>query len=193
MNRAVVNRLMTVLLVCCTGVEAATVFKSVDENGVVTFSDTPPEGGVPAETLQIETPPPQDPQAHREQLETLRETTDRMVADRMARERHRAEMKAIAARTGSYQASPAPGYDPYPSYIPVYRRGYRDHDGPPYRPGLRPRPEHPIARPPLRPGYGGGDPNDQLMRPIVSPRAAGTGSANAQLMRPIVSPRDNRN
>lgn len=189
MTIAAVNRLIPLLLVWGIAVEAATVFRSVDENGVVTFSDKPPEGGVQAETLQIDTPPPQDPEAHREQLETIRETTDRMVADRMARERHRAEMRELEARTQAYRAPPEPAYYPYQGYVPIYRRGYRDHPEPPYRPGFRPRPIHPIAVPPLWPGHGGGDPNYQLMRPLVSPRTAGSGSSNAQLMRPIVSPR----
>ncbi len=182
-------RLIPLLLLHCTAVWADTVFRSVDEHGVVTFSDTPPSDGVPVETVEIDTPPPQDPQAHQERLEALRETTDRMAADRMARERHRAELREIEARTQAYQAPTEPAYEPTVTYVPVYGGPrYRDGHRPPWRPGYRPRPDHPVARPPLRPGRPGGDPNDQLMRPIVSPRDAGAGSSNAQLMRPIVSP-----
>ena len=185
-------RLLPLLLICCTSAWGATVFRSVDENGVVTFSDTPPEGGVPAETMEIDTPPPQDPEAHAAQLDAMRETTDRMVEDRMARERHRAEMREIEARTQAYQAPPQPVYDPYTSYAPVtYTRRYRGIHRPPWRPGHRPRPEHPIARPPLRPVHPPGGPNDQLMRPVVSSRdGAGMGTTNAQLMRPMLSSGD---
>jgi hypothetical protein len=184
-----VHRFISLLLICSAAAGAETVFRSVDENGVVTFSDTPPAGDVQAETLRIDTPGPQDPQAYEAQLDSMRETTDRMVADRMARERHRAELREIEARTEAYQAPPEPVYDPTVGYAPVYTgRRYPGHYRPPWRPGFHPRPEPPIARPPLRPGHPGRDPNDQLMRPIVSPRDAGAGSNNAQLMRPIVSP-----
>jgi len=44
---------------------ATTVYKSVGANGVVSFSDTSPEGGVPAEVLQINPATPQSTEAHR--------------------------------------------------------------------------------------------------------------------------------
>ena len=182
-------RLILLLLFFCASAGAATVYRTVDENGVVTFSDTPPPGEGPVETMTIDTPPPQDPAAHQQRLEDMRETTDRMAADRRERERHRAELREIDARTQAYQEPAQPYYDPYDSYLPVYsRRYYGGHYRPPWRPGYKPRPEHPIARPPLRhPPYSVGG-NDQLMRPMVSSRqGSGSGTSNAQLMRPMLS------
>jgi hypothetical protein len=82
----------------------------------------------------------------------MRETTDRMVADRQQRERHRAEMRKLQSESrpqvinnaapAGYDASYGGDYYPYPVYRP--RPGYRPG-------GYWPRPGHPIARPPLRP------------------------------------------
>ncbi len=174
-----------VMLVCALPVFAETVFRSVDESGAVTFSDTPPEGDVEVETITIDTPQAQSPEAARQRLEDMRETTDRMVADRQAREKHRAEMRELQARTQPPpQQVDAPGYyDYYPVYsgTRTVRRDY--YGGTPWRPGhgLRPRPEHPIARPPLRPGIG--------YRPDYGPQPNVNLGSNSQLMRPIVSPR----
>ncbi len=135
---------------------AATVYKTVDENGVVSFSDAPPKGDEPVETLEIDARAPVLTQTEQAQLDAMRETTDRMVADRQQREKHRAEMRqqqvdsqaratenvAPGAYNGTY-----PAYYPYPVYIPVGR----------------PRPIHPIARPPLRP------PAAQLPEGVISP------------------------
>lgn len=131
-------------LISCITV-AATVYKTVDEQGVVSYSDTPPAEAVPVETLVIDVQAPELSETAQQQLEDLRETTDRMVADRQQREKHRAEMREQQAQS---QAPPqvaeytdpgfyngvSPTYYPYPVYHPVHR----------------PRPVHPIARPPLR-------------------------------------------
>ena len=125
---------------------AATVYKTVDENGVVSYSDTPPVKEVPVETLVIDVQAAPPGESAQEQLEAMRETTDRMVADRQQREKHRAQLREQQAKN---QAPPqaAEYSDPglysgtYPAYYPY----------PVYRPVRRPRPVHPIARPPLRP------------------------------------------
>tara|TARA_R110001592_G_scaffold337300_1_gene623664 strand:+ start:283215 stop:283775 length:561 start_codon:yes stop_codon:yes gene_type:complete len=124
---------------------AATVYKTVDEQGVVSYSDTPPAEEVPVETLVIDAQAPELSETAEEQLEALRETTDRMVADRQQREKHRAAMREQQAQS---QAPPQvveytePGFynGPSTAYYPY----------PVYRPVRRPRPVHPIARPPLR-------------------------------------------
>ena len=72
------------LLACMHGV-AATVYKSVDENGVVTFSDTPPDTDT-AEEVQINVQEGLSPEESAARLEEMRETTDRMAADRCERE-----------------------------------------------------------------------------------------------------------
>lgn len=161
----------------------ATVYKSVDEHGVVTFSDTPPADSSTAEQLQIDTPPPSSTGEYQQNLETMRETTDRMAADRREREKHRADMREAQARTNAYQQPQAydrdyDDYDDY-SYVTSYRnkpgRGHNRPGRPPWRPGHRPKPEHPIVRPPHRP-----TPNNKLTRPTDN---------NAQLMRPMTSRR----
>jgi len=137
---------------------AATVYKTVDENGVVSYSDTAPAIEQEAEVMVIDVPAPQDSESAQEQLEAMRETTDRMVADRQQREKHRAEMRKLQAESEPQvieYGAPADsggiytGYYPYP----VYRPG-----------GYRPRPTHPIARPPLRPrpGY---PPREDIISP----------------------------
>jgi hypothetical protein len=175
-------------LLCSLPALSSTVYKTVDENGVVSFSDTPPGGDTQVETMQIDAP---DPRLDEEDQARL-ETTDRMAADRREREKHRAELRRLQAET-----TPPPNYttEDYTDYLgssrysgyysgPVYRPwrpGYRPghpgyRPGPPGHrpgrpPGYRPRPEHPIARPPLRqpPQVQLGS-NAQLMRPLVSPR-----------------------
>jgi len=156
-----------ILLLCSTTALATTVYKTVDENGVVSFSDTPQEKD--AEVLKISTPEPQSPEEHLANLEAMRETTDRMAEDRREREKHRAELKELAARNQAPQYPPQQNYSDY--YYPINSRSYRRHGQPPYDPGYRPKPEHPIAHPPLLPNGGGNrSTNSQLMRPMVSSR-----------------------
>ena len=78
----------------------------------------------------------------------MRETTDRMVADRMAREKHRAEIGKLQAETQaklSTQALPD-YYESSTVYSGYYGRPSRRYWRDPYKP----RPAHPIVRPPLQ-------------------------------------------
>ena len=183
--RGTFRSLAALLLLCSGPALATTVYKSVDERGVVTYSDTRPEGDSPVETLHIDTPDPEVSPEDRERLEAMRETTDRMAADRREREKHRAEMRRLQAETdrpvdygpanyGDYMGYTTghPGYWAYPPRRP-WRPGYR----PGHRPGHGHRPEHPIVRPPLRP------------HPVAGPQPQIQTGSNAQLMRPLVSPR----
>lgn len=173
------NSLLLILVLAGGAAAQNTVYKTVDEDGVVSFSDQPPTTGQAAETLTIDTPAAQPTGEYSKNLEAMRETTDRMAQDRMAREKHRAEMRELASR----QAQQAPTYqDPgYTSYYPsTYSRSYRREYRPPwYWGGHRPRPEHPIARPPMRPQPtphpGSLQNNAQLMRPIVSDNTSSRG------------------
>jgi hypothetical protein len=132
-------------LLCCLPSFAETVYKSIDDSGVVSFSDTRPTGDILVETVVIEVPASPSSDLTEQRLEDMRETTDRMAADRMAREKHRVELRQLDAQKYA-QKSPQDlteyydttttysGYYPYPA-----RRAWR-----------RPiRPAHPIARPPL--------------------------------------------
>lgn len=165
------HRLLAVLILLCTSTAySQTVYKTVDESGVVSFSDTPPTQGTESEVLQLQVIEPQSPEEYQARLDAMRESTDRMAEDRMAREKHRAEMKELQAKTQSYQTPTTNSYDDY--YPGYYSSKSRYQHRIPWRPGHRPKPEQPIVRPPLRPEHYGGyrDPNSQLMRPIVSGR-----------------------
>lgn len=162
------------LLLFCLGgqvaaVNAQTVYRTVDENGVVSFSDTPPEGDQPVEAMTLDVPAAQDPEVYQQNLEAMRESTDRMVEDRQAREKHRAEMRELAARSAPPTTqAPQTLVDQYSTgWSSSYNSGHYYRPGrPPWRPGYRPRPEHPIHRPPVRPMPSTQN-NSQLMRPII--------------------------
>ena len=114
---------------------ATTVYKTVDENGVVSYSDSPPAEEVPVETMVIDVQTPELSETAQEQLEAMRETTDRMVAGRQQREKHRADMRQ---QQSERQVPPQvveytdPGF-----YNGTYSGNY---PYPVYRPGRRPRP-----------------------------------------------------
>jgi len=179
MKHCTFRLLPLVALCCCLPGLAATVYKSIDEKGVVHFSDTPPEEGVLLEELIIDIPESPDADQTQQRLEEMRKTTDRMAADRMAREKHRAEMRELQARTDALRT---PQYTPVDDYYPtVYTGGYGYYDYPyPYRRYYRrvdrPRPGHPIARPPLRPGAGPSYEDNfpaPHIRPLFTPKTRG--------------------
>lgn len=155
------------ILLCLLSVPAfaQTVYKTV-EDGVTTFSDAPPTEGV-AEVFEMQVPPRSDDGLLEERLAEMRETTDRMAADRREREQHRAELRALTAPEEPPAVAEAPpttvwagGF--WPGYVnrPIRPR-------PPLRPGPPVRPQ-PL---PQQPGWSVMQPgNSQLMRPIVSSR-----------------------
>lgn len=170
------KRLLPILLLSCLTAQAQTVYRSVDETGAVSFTDTPPVDEQDVEEVRLNVAAPQDPEAYQQSLEDMRETTDRMADDRREREKHRAEMREIAARNASQQQHQEPQtlVDHY-STAWSYDSGYYNRPGrPPWRPGYRPKPEQPIYRPPMQPDPGrpgSGRPlngNSQLMRPMLS-------------------------
>lgn len=145
MNTAA-RQLMTLTLATLLAGEATatTVYRTVDEHGAVSFSDTPPlQADIPAEELHIETTGSSDDSGTAERLEAMRETTERMIASRMARERHRAELRKLDAETQLSRAAvdrdQEYDYYPEPVYVGPYRRHYADHK--PVPPIYRPRPE----------------------------------------------------
>jgi len=139
-------------LLCCLPAFAATVYRSVDENGAVTFSDTLLTGNVVVETVVIEEQAPPSTDTSQQRLEDMRETTDRMVADRMAREKHRAHMRELNAQR---TIPPTPQASDTYYDTPFVYTGYTGNNAyPPRRPWRHPHhPQHPIA-PPLRPHPG---------------------------------------
>ena len=126
----------------------ATVYRTVDAEGRVSFSDTPPPPGSAAEVIEMrDTRAGPDPETA-ERLEPMRATTDRLREDRLAREQERA-------------LPPAPTYPGYPEqaqedsarqdetqrwllpYYPPYRLWTADGAHPP-----RPRPPYVEPKPP---------------------------------------------
>jgi TolA-binding protein len=146
--------LVVLALPFCVSAMAATVYKTVDEQGVVSFSDIPPVGDQSVQTMEINASTPAGSEDAQQRLEDMRETTDRMAADRREREKHRAELRKQQAESRAQAQAQYPQAD-YPYY--GYTGSYRYNRYPRRRPGggwHHPRPEHPIARPPLRPGHG---------------------------------------
>lgn len=144
-------------LVLSAEATAATVYKTVGADGVVSYSDTRPLQEGEVETLEIDVRSPELTETERERLAAMRETTDRMVADRQQREKHRAELRQEQLREPVQYPAPvypqnsgSSGAYPYPVYYPY----------PVLRPGAwgKPRPVHPIARPPFRPMTNPGSP-----------------------------------
>jgi len=142
---------------------AQTVYRTVDERGVVSFSDSPPQGDVLVEEMHLNVPQPAPGDEYQENLQAMRETTDRMAQDRRDREKHRAEIRELEARASAYETPPQQEpYRDYGSYYPNYYPLYRPPR--PVRPWKPPlRPGHPelysrggasVSQPPLRTGHG---------------------------------------
>jgi hypothetical protein len=142
-------------LALCTSALAATVYKTVDDKGVVSFSDTLPAANLVVETVVIEEQIPPSSELTEQRLEDMRETTDRMVADRMAREKHRAELRTLDLQRSALQAQQQTpdyydtttvynGYAPYPVRRQWRRPNYPQHPIPPL---LHPAPVLPGATP----------------------------------------------
>lgn len=146
-------------LACGAVADSTTVYRFVDSNGVVGFSDTPPPEGVSVEALQIAAPATSSADSL-QRLEAMRQTTDRMASDRQEREAQRelARLRAAAGEAARERSVPREQvrheyiYLPAPTMLP-WRHGYHS---PPHRP-----------RDPSRLGIIRG-PNSQLMRPILS-------------------------
>ena len=164
-NKTALGGLSVLLILHGLHGQAATVYRTVDENGVVSFSDTPPAGDAPVETMKINAATPEVSPEEQQRLEDMRETTDRMAADRREREKQRAELRKEQAQ--SQNVAQQPDYTDYMGYSTGRNRIYR---GPIRRTGLRPgngaRPVHPIARPPVRPPTSSARPT----RPASTPR-----------------------
>jgi hypothetical protein len=149
MRRNGYSWLLALLLVRCTPGFAATVYKSIDENGVVTYSDTRPTHDTQVETLLFDEQAPAPAEQAQQRLQDMRETTDRMVADRTAREKQRAEMRKLEAQINAQKAAQERPVDDNNAAIYTGYYGYPARR--PWWPSHKPRPEHPIAHPPLLP------------------------------------------
>ena len=140
-------------LLCCLPALAASVYRTVDADGVVRFSDSKPEGDAPVETLVIDVPAPQSGDMARQRLQAMREISDRMAADRMAREKHRTELRLLQAQMQPpqqppYQADNSPVYFVYP---PGYSGYYNYPARRSWKRGHGRQPGHTIPRPSVYP------------------------------------------
>jgi hypothetical protein len=162
---------LTLLLFALTALPAAatTVYKSVDTNGVVSFSDQPPASGSDVEVLELNISSRQASALDSERLDAMRATTDRMAKDRREREKLR-----LLARQQQFKPQPQQivTYYPQPNGYSGYsnRRSYGGH--------YRPKPEHPSVKPP------------HSQRPTTRPPAwQGVNDYPASLIRRKYSPR----
>ena len=111
------------------------IYKTVDEEGNVTYSTTPPSQGQDAQVLDtLPEPSEEDVQAARDRQQKISEDLEARSAARVAE----AEARAREQSSGTTTIISSPGVIPVPVYHPGYRRPY-----------YRPRPPH--ARPPYRP------------------------------------------
>ena len=128
-------------------VAAETLYKSVDDKGEVTFSDTPPENAARVQEIQVQPAPTE--QQQRESMET--EKRIKQQANELgAANASRAEERAAQAP----QEIPEP-VEPVESYNRVYNNDPRNNNSStsPGRPVQLPA-NRPVTRP--APGLGGG-------------------------------------
>lgn len=152
---------------------ATTVYKSTDDSGTVSFSDTRPENAPAVETLEITIPETPAAEAS-DLLQEMRKTTDKMAADRRERERHRAEMRQWHAEHVTQQYFPeSAGYYGDVTSTYISRGSYYRY---PIKHPWWHRPERPTLHPPLRPPHHkipiGNFPAPHI-RPLFTPRTRG--------------------
>ncbi|MGI9286336.1 MAG: DUF4124 domain-containing protein [Pseudomonadales bacterium] len=128
---------------------ATTVYKSIDANGVVSYTDAPPaQGGY--EVVDVSAPPPSsslaEAQARQSQMQTV---TDNIASARKAREQARYQARA---KTRSVAANylPYPSVDSTPAEPIYYGYPYYRGRGHFQRPPPSNRPVDQIDPPPMR-------------------------------------------
>ena len=98
-------RLLTCSLLMAASASSAQTFRWVDENGVVSYSQTPPPSGK-AETVEIRPTPQQDPGAAKARLNRLRQQLEDREEDRqLARESQQKTAAESAKREKNCQAA----------------------------------------------------------------------------------------
>jgi hypothetical protein len=131
-----------VFLLFCLPCAAATVYKSVDAQGRVSYSDQAPVDSAVVDILEFDETTPTLAAEDAARLAEMRETTDRMAADRREREASRSRVQEERVTTQFVEVQQEPYY--YPYYSPVYSRGYSRG----YSHSYGRRRHHPIIRPP---------------------------------------------
>lgn len=144
--------------------QSTTVYKTVDPQGHVSFSDIAPTDSSDTEIIELKLIAPSSSADAQQRLEEMRQSTDRMASARREREQARA---ALQQQQSHHEPS-----------VNVYREVIYQ----PYIMPLPPRPQHqqpPHTRPPLMTGPQSSNQRERLRHNLRH---------NSQLMRPILSP-----
>jgi len=136
---------LTLLIMVATATQGQTIYKAIDANGNIIYSDTPMENTLLLETLSLQTDasnnsPEEQSQAR---IDQMAETTERLKGDREDREQlRREEEEQLRARQRA--ATPPQIYreEYYHDYYP-YRSYYPYTDRYPYRHPHPRRPHYP--------------------------------------------------
>ncbi len=110
-----IRTLGTIFLLFCLPCAAATIYKSVDAQGRVTYSDQPPVESTVVDILEYTETAPTLAADDAARLAEMRDTTDRMAADRREREAGRARVRQQRVTTQIVQVQQEPYY--YPVYV----------------------------------------------------------------------------
>ena len=125
-----------------TTAHASRIYKSIDADGNVTYSSTPPPDAVQIEKMQVPInfdidSPPKDTTM----LDEIKATAEQLEADRKQRQEEREAVRKKAEEASKpAEKPPAPEIHYYPMY-PIYYYPYPGRPRPP-------RPPHPHPRPP---------------------------------------------
>ena len=124
---------MLLFLICIPFASAQTVYKTVDEQGRVSYTSTPPSGDSPVEELvPPPEPSPEAVEAARQREKDLQEAAQERRMLRLQREQAAAERKP-ETRVIQQQVVPYAVVPSYSRFRPYY--------------GTKPRPERPSERP----------------------------------------------
>jgi hypothetical protein len=169
------------LLVAANAAAQQAVYKSIDANGNVTYSSTPPPDAARAEAVEL-TPPlaPTEIEAAQQRAQALQELGDQASREREERSAQLAEARQAAreeaARQKSAEPPPeAPDYGGYGWGFPAYP-GYQPGC---LLPGIRPpwperlAPPSPARNPMTRPDHPAYWPRQPIRPPDIKPRPRG--------------------
>lgn len=116
-----------------------TVYRVVDEDGHVSYSDRPPAQG-PAEALSVAVEEPLPSPEVEARRKAMRDVTERLAEERLARDQARAEADRAVVPYAMPESSGGSNTDE--RWLPVYSGYYPGYGPRPpgYRPPPRPRP-----------------------------------------------------
>jgi hypothetical protein len=133
----------SLLLLCCSHAHATRIYKSIDAEGNVTYSATPPAEAVQTETMQVTTEHDAGSgTAHDAIVDEIRATAAQLEKDRKQREQARDLVRAKEEKADAAEPESAP--PPIIRYYPVYPMGFlqRQHSHPHRHPRTHQRSPH---------------------------------------------------